>query len=129
KETVERWILARIERARAELEQQVDTYDFSAAVKTLYHLTFDDFCDWYAEAIKPRLYDGDDDAKATALAALERLLKLLHPVIPHVTEEIWASLPDRTSRLIVARWPEPDRAHADDATALLRVREAAEMFR
>ena len=58
----------------------------------LYHLTFDDFCDWYAEAIKPRLYDGDADARATALAALERLLKLLHPVMPHVTEEIWSNL-------------------------------------
>ena len=59
----------------------------------LYHLTFDDFCDWYAEAIKPRLYAGDADARATALAALERLLKLLHPVMPHVTEEIWTQLP------------------------------------
>ena len=47
----------------------------------LYHLTFDDFCDWYAEAVKPRLYDGDADARATALAALERLLALLHPLI------------------------------------------------
>ena len=59
----------------------------------LYRLTFDDFCDWYAEAIKPRLYAGDADARATALAALERLLKLLHPVMPHVTEEIWSNLP------------------------------------
>ena len=74
----------------------------------LYRLTFDDFCDWYAEAIKPRLYGGDEDARATALAALERLLKLLHPVMPHVTEEIWSNLPDRESRLIVAPWPEPD---------------------
>ncbi|TMK71404.1 MAG: valine--tRNA ligase [Actinobacteria bacterium] len=128
KETVERWILARIERARAELEQQVDTYDFSAAVKTLYHLTFDDFCDWYAEAIKPRLYDGDDDAKATALAALERLLKLLHPVMPHVTEEIWSNLPDRESRLIVAPWPEAETAY-DDVAALQAVQDAATIFR
>jgi valyl-tRNA synthetase len=45
-------------------------------VQALYHLTFDDFCDWYAESVKPRLYDGDEDARATALAALERLLKL-----------------------------------------------------
>ena len=59
----------------------------------LYHLTFDDFCDWYAEAIKPRLYDGDGRAR-DALAALERLLALLHPVMPHVTEEIWSQLPD-----------------------------------
>ena len=67
-------------------------------VDALYHLTFDDFCDWYAEAIKPRLYGGDADAQATALAALERLLKLLHPVMPHVTEEIWSQPARRASR-------------------------------
>src|SRR5262249_54673189 len=117
-ETAERWILARIERARAELEQQLESYDFSAAVKTLYRLTFDEFGDWYAEAIKPRLYDGDDDARATALAALERLLKLLHPVMPHVTEEIWSNLPDRKARLIVAGWPEPETGYEDAGGAL-----------
>ena len=76
-------------------------FAFSKVADSLYHLTFDDFCDWYAEAIKPRLYDGDADAQATALAALERLLQLLHPVMPHVTEEIWTHLPARESRLIV----------------------------
>src|SRR4029079_243853 len=80
--------------------------DFAEVASTLYHLTFDDFCDWYAEAIKPRLYDDDADARATALAALERLLELLPPVMPHVTEEIWSTLPVRESRLIVAPWPE-----------------------
>ena len=69
-------------------------------VRELYHLTFDDFCDWYLEAIKPRLYEGDTDALATAGAALERLLKLLHPAMPHVTEEIWSNLPGRETRLI-----------------------------
>ncbi len=129
KETVERWILARIDATRAELDHDLSTFDFAHAVDRLYHLTFDDFCDWYAEAIKPRLHDGDDDAKATALAALERLLKLLHPVMPHVTEEIWTNLPDRESRLIVAPWPEADTAYEDAAYALQRVHEAAEMFR
>jgi len=129
KETVERWILARIDATRAELKEAFTAFDFAHAVDRLNHLTFDDFCDWYAEAIKPRLYDGDDDAKATALAALERLLKLLHPVMPHVTEEIWTNLPDRESRLIVAPWPEPDPTYADAADALQRVQEAAEMFR
>jgi valyl-tRNA synthetase len=104
-------------------------YRFSAAVDVLYHLTFDDFCDWYAEAIKPRLYEDDADAAATALAALERLLALLHPVMPHVTEEIWSQLPDRKSRLIVAPWPEPDERFADAAGALERVQEAAQIFR
>jgi valyl-tRNA synthetase len=95
----------------------------------LYHLTFDDFCDWYAEAIKPRLYGGDEDARATALHALERLLALLHPVMPHVTEEIWTQLPERHARLIVSPWPEPDERFAADAGALDRVQEAAQIFR
>jgi valyl-tRNA synthetase len=86
----ERWILARVDATRAEIEADFDAFDFSHAVDRLYHLTFDDFCDWYLEAIKPRL--GEPDVQATALAALERLLKLLHPVMPHVTEEIWSHL-------------------------------------
>ena len=96
-------------------------------MQALYRLTFDDFCDWYAEAIKPRLRDGDEDAAATALAALERLLALLHPVLPHVTEEIWSQFHD--TRLIVSPWPEPDERFAADADALQRVQEAAAMFR
>jgi valyl-tRNA synthetase len=128
-ETVERWILARIDQARAELEERLGAFDFAGAVNLLYHLTFDDFCDWYAEAIKPRLYDGDEDAQATALEALGRLLKLLHPVMPHVTEEIWSHLPDRDARLIVSSWPEPDPSYAADAGALEAIQDAAEIFR
>jgi valyl-tRNA synthetase len=125
----ERWILARLDAARAAVEDAWREFDFSAATNVLYHLTFDDFCDWYAEAVKPRLYDGDEDARATALAALERLLALLHPLMPHVTEEIWAHLPDRGARLIVSPWPEPDDAHAEALTTLDRVQEAARVFR
>ncbi len=125
----ERWIVARIDATRAELEADFAAFDFSHAVERAYHLTFDDFCDWYAEAIKPRLYAGDEDAKATALAALERLLALLHPVMPHVTEEIWSHLPARETRLVVAAWPEPDGRFAAEAGALVRVQEAAERFR
>jgi valyl-tRNA synthetase len=125
----ERWILARIDAARAEVEGAWSRFDFSESTATLYHLTFDDFCDWYAEAIKPRLYDRDPTAVATALAALERLLALLHPVLPHVTEEIWSSFPTRKSRLIVSPWPEPDDRFAGDAGALDRVQEAAQIFR
>src|SRR5881397_3517344 len=91
----EHWILARLSQTQRELERLLRGFDFSHLVAELYHLTFDDFCDWYAESIKQRLYDGDADARATAVAALERLLKLLHPAMPHVTEEIWAALPER----------------------------------
>jgi valyl-tRNA synthetase len=123
----ERWILARIEATRADVEKDLDTYEFAHALDRLYHLTFDDFCDWYLESIKPRL--GEPDVKATAFAALERLLKLLHPMLPHVTEEIWSHLPARASRLIVAPWPEADASYAGTEDALVRVQEAAERFR
>jgi valyl-tRNA synthetase len=125
----ERWILARLDAVRAEAEDAWARFDFAAAVKALYSLTFDDFCDWYAEAVKPRLYEHDTDASATALAALERLLTLLHPVMPHVTEEIWTQLPAREARLIVSAWPEPDDRFAGDAGALERIRDAAEIAR
>jgi valyl-tRNA synthetase len=127
RELEERWVLARLEAGRAELEELLGRYDFAGGVRLLYRLTFDDFCDWYAEAIKPRLYDGDADAQATALGALERLLKLLHPVMPHVTEEIWSQF--HADRLIVAPWPEPDGRFAEEAEALDRVQQLARIFR
>jgi valyl-tRNA synthetase len=111
------------------VERDFAAFDFAHAVDRLYHVTFDDFCDWYAEAIKPRLYDGDADAQGTALEALGRLLKLLHPVMPHVTEEIWSNLPERETRLVVAPWPEPDEAYAAEAEVLAPIQEAAEIFR
>jgi valyl-tRNA synthetase len=125
----ERWILARIDAARAEIEQRLAEFEFAPVVQLLYRLTFDDFCDWYLEAIKPRLYEGDADARSTALAALERLLKLLHPVMPHVTEEVWSHLPARETRLIVAPWPEPTPDYSKDAGALENAQLAARIYR
>ena len=123
----ERWILARIDATRAELEADLAGFDFAHAVQRLYHLTFDDFCDWYLESIKPRL--EEEDVRATAFAALERLLKLLHPVMPHVTEEIWTNLPARETRLIVAPWPEPQTEYAADLHALDEAQTAARLYR
>src|SRR5206468_4377264 len=123
----ERWILARLSSVQRAIEGHLERFDFSHLADDLYHLTFDDFCDWYLESIKPRVYGGDADALATAGAALERLLKLLHPVMPHVTEEIWSNLPKRESRLIVALWPEA--GNETEGGALDRVKEAAERFR
>jgi valyl-tRNA synthetase len=124
----EHWISWRLDEAQAQLDEHYAAFDFSPAMGVLYHMTFDDFCDWYAEAIKPRLYDGDEDAQATALANLERLLKLLHPAMPHVTEEIWSNLPAREERLIVSPWPEA--VGAEDVSAEFEpIRVAAEVFR
>ncbi len=125
----ERWILARIDEAREQIEEAWGAFDFATAVNVLYHLTFDDFCDWYAEAVKPRLYEHEHAACATALAALERLLTLLHPTLPHVTEEIWSFLPGGRGRLIVSPWPSADDRFCSDGAALDRVQEAAVTFR
>jgi valyl-tRNA synthetase len=123
----ERWIFARLSQAQRAIESSFGQFDFANAVSELYHVTFDDFCDWYLEAIKPRLREGDVDAHTTALAALERLLKLLHSVMPHVTEEIWSNLPARETRLIVAPWPVA--GEESEAGALDAVKEAAAIFR
>jgi valyl-tRNA synthetase len=123
----ERWILARLSQTQRAVESLLPQFDFAHTMDELYHLTFDDFCDWYLEAVKGRLYDGDAGARATATAALERLLKLLQPAMPHVTEEIWSFLPARASRLIVAPWPEA--GDESEAGALTRVQEAATVFR
>ena len=117
--------LARLSQTQRAIEGYLGVFDFAHAMDELYHLTFDDFCDWYLEAIKPRL--DDPAVRATAFAALERLLKLLHPVMPHVTEEIWSHLPDRGSRLIVAPWP--TAGEETEAGALERVQEYAQVFR
>jgi valyl-tRNA synthetase len=122
----ESWILGRIDGTRAELEADFAAFDFAHAVDRLYHLTFDDFCDWYLESIKPRL--AEEDVRATAFAALERLLKLLHPVMPHVTEEIWTNLPGRATRLIVAPWPGPEAWEGEFAT-IERAQTAARIYR
>jgi valyl-tRNA synthetase len=129
RELEERWILARIEATRAEVEESWAQYDFAPSVAAIYRLVFDDFCDWYAEAVKPRLYERDPATVATALGALERALRLLHPVMPHVTEEIWTQLPDRDARLIVSPWLEADSGFSDSVDALDRVQEAALIYR
>jgi valyl-tRNA synthetase len=123
----ERWIAARLDSAQAQIEDALSRLNFAAVASGLYRVTFDDFCDWYAEAIKPRIYAGDADAKATSLANLERLLKLLHPLMPHVSEEIWSQFHD--DRLIVAPWPEPAGRLAESQAEFEPIQTAAELFR
>jgi valyl-tRNA synthetase len=125
----ERWLVARLDATHQQITEHLAAFEFFRVADALYHLTFDDFCDWYAEAIKPRLYEKDADAQGTALALLERLLKYLHPVMPHITEEIWSNLPDREARLIVSPWPEPVGPGADEEASFERIKTAAEIFR
>ena len=125
----ERWITARLDAAQAQVGDALTTYEFSRLTDVLYHVTFDDFCDWYAEAIKPQLYAKDARAIGMAVATLERLLALLHPVLPHITEEIWSHLPARETRLVVAPWPESHGTYADVEPWFEQIRTAAEVFR
>jgi valyl-tRNA synthetase len=125
----EEWIIGRLDTLHSQYAETGESFDFGGLAAQLYRVTFDDFCDWYAEAIKPRLYGGDEEARATALALLERLLSYVHPVMPHVTEEIWSNLPARESRLIVAPWPEFDGTKADTQARVEAIQNAAEMFR
>ena len=125
----ERWITARLDAAQAQVIDGLSSFEFSRVADALYHVTFDDFCDWYAEAIKPALYEGDARVAGMAVATLERLLKLLHPVMPHVTEEIWSQLPARRSRLIAAPWPDVHGSYAEEQPWFERIQVAAEVFR
>jgi valyl-tRNA synthetase len=109
----DRWILSRLQRTSEEFSDGLDRCDFSHAVLGLYAFFWSELCDWYLEIVKPRLYDGDPDAAANLLYALERVLALAHPVMPFVTEEIWGYLPDREGMLITAEYPRADESLLD----------------
>jgi valyl-tRNA synthetase len=109
-ETVEdRWILSRLERAAGEITELLDGFQFSRAALALYDVLWGEVCDWYIELVKPRLYDREADRSAlsaTLLHVLERVLSLLHPLMPFVTEEIWSFLPGERGLLAASAWPE-----------------------
>jgi valyl-tRNA synthetase len=110
----DRWILSRLERAIASVTEKLETYDFAHAVQESYSFFWRDLCDWYLEIVKPRLYDGEEDVSATLLYALERVLGLLHPTMPFVTEEIWSFHPARRGHLAVHAFPAADSSLFDD---------------
>jgi valyl-tRNA synthetase len=115
KDVEDRWILSRLERTTASVTEKLETYDFAHAVQEAYSFFWRDLCDWYLEIVKPRLYDGDEDVSATLLYALERVLALLHPLMPFVTEEIWSYHPARQGHLAVHPFPAADESLFDQA--------------
>ncbi len=117
----DRWILSRLERITERTTDALDRFELSVAALELYDFFWSELCDWYLELAKPRLYDEQADrtaVSATLLFALDRTLRLLHPLMPHVTEEIWSFLPaaDGAERglLAIAEWPEADPARIDE---------------
>jgi valyl-tRNA synthetase len=111
----DRWIASRLQRAIRSETESVESYDFAHAALGLYDFFWSELCDWYLEIVKPRLYDGDEDASATLLWALEQVLALAHPIMPFVTEEIYAYLPQRPAdALVVHAFPLADDALTDE---------------
>jgi valyl-tRNA synthetase len=110
----DRWILSRLERTIASVTEKLETYDFAHAVQEAYSFFWRDLCDWYLEIVKPRLYDGEPEVAANLFWALERVLGLLHPTMPFVTEEIWSFHPARRGHLAVHPFPVADEALFDE---------------
>jgi valyl-tRNA synthetase len=111
-EAADRWILSRLDRVTVEVTKALDGNDFSGAAWCLYDFTWKEYCDWYLEFIKSRLYGDDAEARAraqeTALSVMTRTLALLHPLYPFLTERIWEALPDTDGLLMSSTWPTPE---------------------
>jgi valyl-tRNA synthetase len=110
----DRWILKRINDITKEVTQALDKFEIGIAAQNIYDFFWSEFCDWYIEMAKIDLYGGDDLAKKRAQQVLyfvlERALKLLHPFMPFITEEIWQHLPHDGRSIMVSKWPEYDPA-------------------
>ena len=106
----DQWILSRLNRTIAEVSAHMEDGDFGIAAQNLYDFAWSEFCDWYIELSKGRLMGEDEEQKqnvrAVLLYVLEGLLKLLHPFMPFLTEEVYQYLPEHDGMLILARWPE-----------------------
>jgi valyl-tRNA synthetase len=106
----DRWILSRLNRAVAEVRKGLDAYKFNEAASAIYQFLWHEFCDWYIELIKPELYQEKDPAQKwlaqkTIACVLDISLRLLHPFMPFMTEEIWQSLPGNRGSIMVAEFP------------------------
>jgi valyl-tRNA synthetase len=120
----DRWILSRLERVTSRSGELMERFELSAATLELYEVFWSELCDWYLELAKPRLNDHNADraaVSATLLFALDRMLRLLHPIMPHVTEEVWSFMPGAdsagragTTLLAAAAYPEPDPSRLDE---------------
>ncbi len=124
----DRWILSRLEATIASVTAKLESYDFAHAAQEAYAFFWSELCDWYLEIVKPRLYEGEPGVSAILLRVLERVLALLHPIMPFVTEEIWSYHPARRGHLVVHPFPKPDESLLD-AEAEAEVRAGIELTR
>ncbi len=108
-ELEDKWILSKLNRAVAEITENMDRYELGVAAQKIYDFIWDDYCDWYIELTKTRLQGEDEDSKVRAQQVLcwvlTEMLKLLHPFMPFITEEIWQALPHEGDFLMLQDWP------------------------
>ena len=113
-ELEDKWILSKLNRAVAEITENMDRYELGVAAQKIYDFIWDDYCDWYIELTKTRLQGEDEDSKVRAQQVLchvlTQMLKLLHPFMPFITEEIWQALPHEGDFLMLSDWPQADPA-------------------
>lgn len=127
--TEDRWILTRVDETIAEVQEKIEKYDIGMAAEVVHDFIWDEYCDWYIEMVKPRLYGDDVEDREVVygvlLDVLEKILKMLHPFMPFITEEIYAFLPSTEGDLIVSDWPECGvYKYHDDVEKISVLREA-----
>jgi valyl-tRNA synthetase len=115
----DRWILAELNRTIEEVTAALEEYRFHEVAQTLYHFFWDDFCDWYIELSKPLVASKEDTAQARAARSriayvLETSLRLLHPLMPFITEELWQRLPHQGETIMLAPFPKPEPGREDE---------------
>lgn len=110
----DKWVLSKYNKLVAEVTENLENFDIGVAVSKLYDFIWDVYCDWYIELVKPRLYDEEclsrTDAEKTLSYVLCGVLKLLHPFMPFVTEEIFCALPTGEESIVISKWPEFDKS-------------------
>ena len=125
----DRWILTRVDEIIVEVQEKIEKYDIGMAAEAVHDFIWDEYCDWYIEMVKPRLYGDDIEDREVVygvlLDVLEKILKMLHPFMPYITEEIYAFLPSTEGDLIVSDWPESGiYSYHDDVEKISILREA-----
>jgi valyl-tRNA synthetase len=110
---IDRWILSRLSETLRDVDALLEGYEFARACEILYHFAWDDLCDWYLELSKETFASENKAASQRVLGhVLDQLMRVLHPVMPFITEELWCTLTGGKS-LVVAKWPEFNSAHID----------------
>ena len=111
----DRWIRSRLQATIREVRAGVESYRFDMAARAVYEFVWNEYCDWYLEIAKPRIYDGDPEISQVLLHTLERTLALAHPVMPFVTEAIWEYHPYRDGHMVVHSFPEADASRISES--------------